>query len=174
MGDKQKETGECECQQHSEVVEHRHTRTRRCIEHAKLLTINTVPPCDHPMQVLIPPPMSVPSPLKESWMWNSHSTLDALNAQRKTLTATKPRRAWRVVLARKASGGAHIQEECVAGQCHDCKCPQLQEPRLHPKPHMCRDWSAAPSLPPPPLLNDNHTTSHAHAIHGVMYIVAQL
>ena len=66
-GVKQKETGEGDHQQHSEVVERGHTRTQTCIEHSKLLTINMVPP-------------SAPSPPKKSWMWNSHSTLDALNA----------------------------------------------------------------------------------------------
>ena len=117
--------------------------------------------------------MSAPSPLKKSQMRNSHLMLDAPNAQRKTSTATKPRRAQHVVLARKASSSAHMQEKSVAGQHHDRKCPPLQEPRYHLKLHMCRDQSAVPLLPPPPLLNDKCGDSHAHAIHGAMYIVAR-
>ena len=70
------------------------------------------------------------------------------------------------------SSGAHMQEESVAGQHHDCERPPLQGPHHHLKLHMHRDPSAAPSLPPPPLLNDECGASHAHAVHGAMYIVA--
>ena len=62
---KQKETGEGDHQQHREVVECGRTRTRRCIEHAKPLTINMVPPCDHPMRAPTPPYVSPITPKEE-------------------------------------------------------------------------------------------------------------
>ena len=65
VGVKQKETGKHERQQHSEVAEHGRTRTQSRIEHAKLLTINTVLPCDHPMRALTPPYVSPITPKEE-------------------------------------------------------------------------------------------------------------